>query len=357
MKTLHLMLLKLFVPAFFLALALFMLAFELMDVFSNLWKYILNDVSFVDIGRVALLFLPKCASYSMPIALLFSSTYVLGLLYMNNELISVFGAGMSLYRFVLPLIAAGLVLSVGGFFFEEKVTIDTFKAKNSLFQELVKQTVSFSKSNVTVTSADNRFVYQVNYYNDKQGTLSGVTVIELDGDNRLLMRVDADSGRWNGENWELRNCRVFLRVGDDIFEEQVDTYDSKKLVEKPAIFRKISRKIDEMAAEDAKEYIGQLMRAGLPYEEALSEYYRKFSFATTPLIVVIIAGAIGGLFKKNVLLMSLLTSLSLVVVFYILQLIGMTLARNGYIPPLAGAWGSVILLLAVGAGLFKLARS
>ena len=357
MKTLHLMLVRIFLPIFVVSIFLFVLVFELMDVFSNLWRYISSDVSIYEIGRIALYYLPKCVAYSLPIALLFSATYAMGIFYMNNELISVFGSCISLYNFVIPLIFIGLLLSVGGFMFEERVVIDTYKIKNSLFQSAVKQTVSRSNSNVTVTSADNRFVYQINYFNDKQQTFSGVTIIEMDADSRLVLRIDAVSAYWSGTNWVLEQCRIFRWGAGQVTETQANIYDSGSFAEDPSIFQRVSRRIDEMKSVGARDYINQLKKAGLPYQEALSEYNRKFSFALTPLIVVVIASAIGGLFRKNVLLMSLLTSLCLVVVYYVLQMIGMSLARNGYIPPSAGAWGSVVVLLCIGVGLFRLART
>ncbi len=351
------MLIKLFFPIFFVTILFFLLVFELMDVFSNLWRYISQDVGFADIARIALLYLPKCISYSLPITLLFACTFVLGHLYMNNELISVFGSGISLFAFVTPLILIGLVASVGGFFFEEYVVIDTFQRKNELFQFIIKQTVSYSNSNVTVISDDNAFIYQVNYYNDKQKTLSGLTVMERDENNRLITRIDAERAEWNGENWILHRCRIFRLTDAGYIEEEANSYSSKRISAGPGIFRRISRDIDEMASFEARSYISQLKRAGLPYQEALSKYHRKFSFALTPLIVVLIASSVGGLFQKNVLLMSLLASLSIVVVYYVIQMVAMTLSRNGYLPPIFGAWTSFTIFLGVGIGLLRIART
>jgi lipopolysaccharide export system permease protein len=217
--------------------------------------------------------------------------------------------------------------------------------------------VSYSNSNVTVISDDNAFIYQVNYYNDKQRTLSGLTVMERDENNRLIARIEAERAEWNGDFWILHRCRIFRMTDTGYIEEEAATYSSRRISARPGIFRRISRDIDEMASFDARSYIDQLKRAGLPYLEALSKYHRKFSFALTPLIVVLIASAVGGLFHKNVLLMSLLSSLSIVVVYYVIQMVTMALSRNGYLPPIIGAWTSFVIFLAVGIGLFRVART
>ncbi len=96
---------------------------------------------------------------------------------------------------------------------------------------------------------------------------------------------------------------------------------------------------------------------GFPYRAALTDYYRKFSFACTPLIVALVASSLGSTFKKNILLMSLLIALVISVVFYVAQMFAAILSKNGYIPPLAAAWSPFSLFLVLGFMLFRSART
>jgi lipopolysaccharide export system permease protein len=181
--------------------------------------------------------------------------------------------------------------------------------------------------------------------------------MERDKHNHPVMRIEADRAEWTGKNWKLHQCRIFWWRAAKVLEEEVATYDSEKVSAEPAIFRRISRDIDEMSVGDARSYIDQLRRAGLPFQEALSKYHRKFAFALTPLIVVLVSSSIGGLFQRNVMLMSLFSSLAIVVVYYVIQMVAMTLARNGYLPPVFGAWMSFVIFLGVGGGLLRIART
>ncbi len=358
MKTLHAMLLAHFTRIFLLFLAMFALVFELMDVFSNLWRYVGEDVTLADIGRVALLYLPKCISYALPVGLLFAVAYALGTYYTNNELITIFLSGISLARFVTPLIVVGALLSVGSFVFEDAVVIRTLRAKNELTRTLLKQSVSYSNTNVTITSPDRKFVYQAAYFNDRQQALSGVTIVERDAASGLAARYEADAAEWNGRHWVLRNCRIFRRGSDGrVLESDVSVYESDALNETPSIFRRMADRVEEMRVGDAGRYVESLQTAGLPYQEALSWYHRKFSFACTPLVVVLIAGSVGGLFRRNFLFLSLLAALGIAVGYYVLQLVALTMASNGLLSPITGAWASLVLFLGVGVGLFRVART
>jgi len=352
------MLLAYFTRVFVVFLVMFMLVFELMDVFSNLWRYMGQEVSLADIGRVALLFVPKCVSYALPVALLFSVAYGLGAYYMNNELVSIFLSGISLVRFVTPLLVFGAVVSLASFVFEDAVVIESFRAKNELMRTLLKQSVSYSNTNVTITSPDRRFVYQAAYFNDRQQSLSGVTIVERDDTSTMVARMEADAAEWNGTSWVLRNCRIFRRGPEGRVEESsVAVYESASLDERPSIFRRMADRVEEMRVGDARQYVESLQKAGLPYQEALSWYHRKYSFAATPLVVVLIAGSVGGLFKRNFLFMSLLAALGIVVGYYVLQLVALTMARNGLLSPITGAWASLVLFLGIGVGLFRVART
>jgi lipopolysaccharide export system permease protein len=355
------MVLKQFFPVFIVTISFFVVLMQLVDLFANLWQFLNNEVSLQSIFYVALLYFPKCISFSLPIALLFAVSYTLGNLYANNELIAIFGSGISLIRFTVPLLMTGLLLCIISFSFEDKIVIPAYKLKNSVSMELMGLKPSFSNTNVTIISGNGEVIYNLDYYNDESMNMSNVIVIQRDSNGEFLSRLDAESAHWNDESdlWTFQKCRLF-RWDDNlefVNEESLRTYTNPLFNEKPDTFRKVTRNVDEMSITDAKNWIESLKKAGLPFRDALTEYYQRFSFALTPFIVVLISCAIGGKFKKNILLMSLLSSLILSVVYYVIQMIMALMSKMGYIPPIAGAWISVIIFFIVGFVLFKNAKT
>ncbi|MBI9099289.1 MAG: LptF/LptG family permease, partial [Spirochaetaceae bacterium] len=299
--------------------------------------------------------------FALPIGLLFAISYTLGNLYANNELIAIFGSGISIYQFTSPLMITGLLLCFVSFYFEDKVVIPTYKYKNSISMELKGLKPSFSNTNVTIISGNGNVIYNLDYYNDESMTMSNIVVIQRDDKGLFISRLDADSARWEAEEslWKFQNCRLF-RWDDKreyIVENTASFYSDPLFNEQPETFRKVTRNVDEMPIKDAKSWVLSLKKAGLPYRDSLTDYYQRFSFALTPFIVSMISCALGGKFKKNILLMSLLSSLILSVVYYVIQMILALMAKLGHIPPLAGAWTSVIIFLIVGAILFRNAKT
>jgi len=359
MKTIYSMIIRVFVPVFIGTILFFVFVFELLDVFSNLVRYIERNISVQDIGLIALAYIPKCITFSLPIGLLFSITYTLGTFYMNNELIAIFGSGISIYRLIIPFFIFGVIFSLFMFFFEEKVTIGSLSVKNKLYSKALGLPEPYSDTNIAIKSVTDKFIYQANFYNDKNQTLSDITVLERDDKNNLIRQINAETGEWNGTYWVLKNCRVFEWNSDRtmLVEKGQQVYYNDQLSEKPRIFQKLSRKIDEMEAADAYTWIMSLKKAGRPYHGSLAEFYKKFSFALTPLIIVLISCSIGGILKKNVFLMSLFLSICIVVIYYVVQMMTMTFANFGIINPFLGAWLPIFLFLGIGIFMVRIART
>jgi len=353
------MLLRQFLPLFLVAVVFFVLLLQLLDVFSNIWRFFAHDVTLAQIAWIVLLYLPKCVSFALPVAFLFAISYTLGLFYANNELFAIFGSGVSLHRLVVPFLVLGVALSAASFFFEDVIVIPTFRQKNAAYAQAVKLVTSLSQSNVTVTSPDQQRVYQADYYNDVQKRLTNLTVVVRGPDMNLQRRLDAQWAEWNGSRWVLHDCRVFTwDPGTNMLEdEHRDTWDDPLLAEPPDTFEKLARNVAEMDRTESETYVASIRRAGLPYKAALTDYYRKFSFACTPLIVALIASSLGSTFRKNILLMSLLSALVISVIYYVAQMVAVILSKNGYIPPLAGAWTPFTLFLVLGFMLFRTART
>jgi lipopolysaccharide export system permease protein len=352
------MVVRSFIPVFFVALSFFVLILEMVDLFANLWRYLNQDVLFSQIMLIQFMYLPKCVSFATPISVLFSTAYCLGESYSRNELIAVFGAGIPLFRFVIPLLVMGALVSVFGYFFEEGWVIDTYRQKNEMVKDALNESATFSNSNVTVLGENISTIYHADYYNDQNNSLSGLIVTKRGKDGKFLQRIDAETAVWTEQGvWQLNHVRVFTAEGDMVQERDFDALTDNELTLEPENFRTVTNNVEEMRVQDAQEWIAKLRRAGLPYRDALTAYYNRFSFMFAPLVVALLSSAIGGRFRRNILLMSLLSSLVFSVIYYVTQMVMRLLAKYGYIAPLAGAWFALILFLILGVLFMRNART
>lgn len=361
------MILSSLLPVFAIAVLFFVLILELADLTPNLYRYLSAGVAPGTIARIALLYLPTCVIFAVPVALLFAVAHTMGTCYARNELIAIFGSGVSLRRLVAPLALLGALLSGALFLFEDAVAIDTLRLKNRLHRTALDLSLPLDNFNVTITSADRSVVYHAGSYDDERAELTDVLVIQRAPDGGVAMRLDAERARWEEDRWRFENVRRFSRSGGDgngrgngpaaMEEEHRESYSAAAFAEGPDAFRRGNREVNEMRYRDALAWVETLRRAGRDYRAALTESYGKLSFAATPLAVTLIAAAVGGLMRRNIVLMSMLLALAIAVVFYVLRLVGGILAQLGVLSPEAGAFGALLLFLLAGVTLLQVART
>jgi lipopolysaccharide export system permease protein len=327
----------------------------LIDLFTNLGTYLTTGAAFSQIMLTSLYYIPKAIDYALPISILFAVAYTLGSLYARNELTCIIASGVPFWRLTASLLMFGALASVGSFYFSDKVVVPTLKEKNELEKKLKHQRVTPDMSNIVITSEGGKRVYSVDYYDTKNEILNGVRVIGRDADGKPLYQLIAPKAVWGGENWVFSNPRLYVHKQDDV--EMLPFKEDKDYTEQPDTFRRHAVDPKDLDAHDAGLLVRDLKNSGLPYIDAEAEYYHRFSFSVTCFIVVILSISMGGRFRKNILLMSLLTSIIVAVVYYVMEMVTMMLGRMGYIPPIAGAWSPVIFFILVGIVMVRYSKT
>jgi lipopolysaccharide export system permease protein len=225
----------------------------------------------------------------------------MGNIYANNELIAILNSGISLFRISLPLLLLGFLISIGSFFFEQYVVIDTYREKNLLTASLTGSSTNYNNSLVTIMTRRGELVYHAVFYNDSQKELSRPLIIERDSDGRLIKRLEADRAVWQEDKWLFYQARIYEKFNNQNGPvlQSYDELEELTYNEPPETFRRDKRNVEEMTLTDSRDWVQSQIKAGLPYKEALTDYYQRYSFPLTSLIVILISCAMGSRFKKK----------------------------------------------------------
>ncbi|MDR0377044.1 MAG: LptF/LptG family permease [Spirochaetaceae bacterium] len=344
-----------FFPVFLVAVFMFVMLLSLIDLFSNLWRYLSYEVPLSQMLLVSYYYLPKSLSYATPISLLFAAAYTLGDLYARNELTSIFSSGIPFWRFSVSLLVIGAAVSLFAFFFQDLVVVPTFKKKNDLNRQLLHQQLAENNSDIVIKARNGRLIYSVDYFDDSSTSLNGVSIIEQSDTGDFLSLIRAPRAVWTGEYWSFSNAVIYSWEGEFLRTKTMEASSAYR--EAPEIFRRRAVNAEDLPAKDAAGLVRDLRSAGLPFTGALADYYHRFSFSAVSFVVMILSISMGGRFKKNILLMSLLASLVSTVVFYVMEMISMMMARLGYIPPIIGAWFPILFFSALGLLLLQTAKT
>ena len=113
----------------------------------------------------------------------------------------------------------------------------------------------------------------------------------------------------------------------------------------PSYFRNISSDILTMELASAVRYLDliRLLNPKLWYKAA-TDFANRILSSRTPLVLIFIACTISYKYKKNVLLFSIITSLFIAVIYFVVQMVTLIMAKQGVIEPV---WGMVIPMIVI----------
>ena len=227
--------------------------------------------------------------------------------------------------------------------------------KNELSRTYLHQQRPEHKSDIVIKAKNGRLIYAVDYFDNSSQILNNLSIIEQDENGRFVSLIRAPRAIWIEYYWDLVNAVKY--EWQDGFLRYRTLEKTEEYQEVPDTFRRNMVNVEELHFRDARLLVQDLKTAGLPFINALSDYYHRFSFASVSFVVIILSISMGGRFRKNILLMSLLSSLVVAVIFYVMEMISMMMARLGYIPPLIGAWFPVFTFIALGLLLLRTAKT
>ena len=352
-------LLKKVIPLFLGAMVFFALVLNLVDLFMNIATYLQNNCSGKDMLLVMAYYVPKTIWYAVPVAILFSTSYALSEMYAANEIQALLASGVSLFRFTLPLLIVSLIMAYGLFVFENKFVVQTYEKKTTLQEAMLQKTKNENNTDVIVLSDNGKIIYYASRYIESQKKLYTCYFIFRNEERELQAIIYSKQAMWNEELqiWELESPLQWEPVDDTLKITSVSSDYLNLLTESYEIFRKTNVDVQSVSAKEAKVYIQHLKKAGLPYNEELSEYYKKYAFPFIVFIVVFLSIGLTGKTRKNVLLISLASCIGASVLFYVTMMVTMVLAKHGYISAFAGAWSPVIFFTIISVVLLRFART
>ncbi|MBN2544858.1 MAG: LptF/LptG family permease [Spirochaetes bacterium] len=357
---LYKMLLRSFFYWFLIAQGLFVIIFLIFDFFSKVYSYIDNQVSSFDILAITFLLAPRAIWFTMPIAIMFGIIMALSSLYQNNELIAIFTSGISIYRLVIPIIIFNIFLSIFMIFADSFIVIPTFRHRENLYEYFTRP--NKDEYDITIKGKNNYF-WKVYRFVSSNNTLINLTLFRINDSFNITFLLEAQNAVYTKNGWIFKSGTLREWNDDGTLKHETKFYKRtiEDLEEDPRTFRNVFKKsdyeIDRMTIPEAQARIKLLKELGIAFDEELLNYYKKFSFPFTLLIVCLIAIGVSTLSQRNILILALFFSIGLAIIYYVMQMLISALASGGRINPFIGAWLSVFIFLPIGVYLVRKAKT
>jgi lipopolysaccharide export system permease protein len=321
--------------------------------------------------QVLLLRLPGFLVLAFPMATLMATLLAYSSLSGNSELTALRSVGVSTTRMVVPALVLSVVMTLLTFLFNDLIVPQSnLAATNTLEVALGKALTTETGNNVLysrfgrIKQLEGESIKQLThlFYSRKylQGQMVDVTVIDFSRAGQRQM-LTAEKGRWNDAQgmWEFSNGHIVNL--DDASGTTTSAHFDRYLYP-------LSRNPVEVAkipTDPGAMSVGQARRAERLYEEAGNakearrmrvRIQEKFAFPAICLVFGLIGSSLGVRpYNRTSRSQGFGISVLLIFGYYLMSFIFSSLGISGTLMPLLAAWSPVMVGLAAGLYLLRVA--
>jgi LPS export ABC transporter permease LptF len=342
--------------------SLFIFTFAL--VTGNLIKMadlvINKGVDITLVGKLFLFLMPFLLSYTIPMSALSATLLTFGRLSSDNEITAMRSHGINLYRLTLPLIIAGLILSLFSIILNDRILPGSHFASRKIVKNIgIKMPSAYLESGTFIKSFKDYIIF-INKID--KNALEGIRIYQIQK-NRPTRTIIAKRGEFLP--LEKQNA-IKLKLMDGTSDEP-DTKDPMHfyklnfknyyltMVAEETITSGdyIEKKPKEMNFQEIKEDLKKLGRHHIDAPSLIAEFHRKISISFASLVFIIIGISLGIFTRRGEKTVQFAIALAVIVVYYLLMAGGMAVSlKTGKAIPL---WVYLpnALFAVIGVVLFK----
>ncbi len=351
-----------FSKALGLGLMAFLLIFVVVDFFEKVGDFIDKDTAAWTIAQLYIFKIPYILILILPVAMLLASLFSLGRLSRDNELTAMLASGIPLPRILLPLFLLGALISVGSYYFGDRIVTRSNLALEDLQRHEVNREPRATQSVrrfVHKISEDGTLYWAEAYYVSQQ-RFENLVLLRYDG-SRLREYTTARHAYWSGDHWQLVEGYRHLfprgagRERPEAGSFRFEHLDMETLTETPDDFSKDEKNPEAMDYGELRHYILTQSRSGEDTDRLWVDLHVKASFPWANLVIVLLGGALSATKRRISMAAGFGLTVGIAFVYMIFLRLGLSLGHNQTLPPLLAAWVANILFLLV--GLVLLARA
>ncbi len=348
-----------FLQAYIYCIVGFISIWLIFDVSDNISTFIDSHLGFTRVAHYYLSQLPQILVILLPVSLLLALLFCLGRMSRANEIVSMLTAGVSVPRFLLPLIIMGMLTVAASTALNYALAPHGELARKTILNSEQKtRRESQIEGQIFRNRTDNRTWFIQNFRRG-QNVFNNIQVLQQDEHDNIVKNYLAAKALFHPEtkSWELQNVKIvnYDRTGNITHEEVQPSLTLDHWSETPFRLSSANVRAEYLSVPELRNYLHfnsdfpQTLLA--PFQTHLQ--YR-IALPWTCLVVVFIAAPLGIGFSRRGVLSSVATSIILVFSMNFLTHLFLALGEGSRIPSWTAAWMPNLMFTVIGLYLLYL---
>lgn len=358
MKRIDRYILKQFVLTAIFSLAAFVIIFVVIDMMENLDDFLDRHATQQIIALYYIHFIPEIIKLMVPVAMLLSALFTTGRFSTYSELTALKSSGVSLYRFMTPIILFSLLVSCGMIYFNGWIVPSSNQKKFQIARVYFQKNIEYvSRSNIFIQDSPTR-ILSIGMFDDQRNIAMQVSIQEFDPADLTVItgRYDARQMRWDPKNtsWTLLQGIDRRFTGGKETAKHFDSLAIGPLNFSPEDIRKKQEKPEEMNYPDLQKFIANQQHAGHDVSRWLVDLYGKVSFPFASIVVVLFGVPFASYKRRSGPGIEFGIAIAVTFLYMVFLQVSQAFGYNGDLHPLLTAWLANFIFLA--AGMYNLWR-
>jgi len=266
----------------------------LVHFFERIDKYVEKKANLEDLFLYYLNFVPYLIVLLLPLAEMLAVFFLIGDMEKSNEMMAIRTSGIDVFKIFKVIFFMGLIFSIFSFLFNEFVVCKTLKkSEEIMYMKIEKRRINPFKRvwarKLVYWSGKNR-LYYFDWISAISNSARKIIVMDFEGD-KLVRRIDAFTGDYilKDSFWIFYNGVLRIFKDEEEFLTRFIRRRFKDLKDAPFEILTSRKKLEYMNFLELKTFIRRLRNSGFDYKRELTEFYYRFSFPFTCVVILIFA--------------------------------------------------------------------
>lgn len=304
MKKLDRYLLKEFSKYFIIFLFGIILLYIVVDFFEKIDRFLKAEIPFFVIIKYYLYQVPDLYILLLPASLLLTPFFSISTLARKKEIIAMKASGINLVRLSIPIISFGFFLTLSSFIDQEFIKPLSQKKFMEINYKYIKKIPPPSERvygiDLTFLESKGKNFYIFGYISSKEERSKNIIILTFEK-NKLLRRIDAESGIFEGNGWRFYEVIERIFTGDGNIK-CVNKYREKfydDLKSSPLLILREEKTIDQMNFFEILSLIRSKRDAGMEFSKEVVEAHSRISFPLVSLLTLFFALPLSFTLEKG----------------------------------------------------------
>jgi LPS export ABC transporter permease LptG/LPS export ABC transporter permease LptF len=332
------------------AFLMLLLVFTLFELLSDILR---NQISPLTVGEYLLSVAPYFLYNTTPLSMLLAVLITFGLLQRSNEITAIKATGISLYRVVVPVLIASILVA-GVLFLSDQLYLPyTNKRQDALRNQIKgKPAQTYLRPDRKWIFGQHSDIYYYQFFDPDRDVFGGISIFQFDPHTfQITRRIAADRAHWSDamgrwvyeQGWErsLNGAAI-----ENYHKFDVATFP--QLSERPAYFKKEIKQSSEMSYDELRRYIHDLEQSGFDVVRLRVQLQKKIAYPLITLVMAVLAIPFALSAGKRSAVAGVATAIGIGVVYWTINGLFEAMGNLSQLPPAVAAWSPDLVFGCIG---------